>query len=552
MQTPSTGLPSLDAGVAQVVPRLQSWSVGAKAATDAEHRTTFLGGCRLYPKAIAWSVIVSFVIIMDGYDKALVNFFFAFPVFRQSYGHPVNPDAPLDQRVYQISSAWQAALINASLVGELIGLFGNGFLTDRIGYRRTTIAALLWLCGSVFLAFFAVNIQMLLAAQILCGIPWGIFQTLAATYAADIMPVTLRAPILANINMFWWVGQLIALAVLRGFIGNSTRWSYRVPFALQWAFALTILSGIIFAPESPWWLIQHEKPEKARESILRLTKWNKDNIRVNETIAMMKHTNEMEKYMSNGRKSYLKCFTGTDLRRTEIACLVWLSQAFSGGGLTAYVAYFNEQVGLSVPNAFNLAMGMSSLGILGCIISWFLLPSIGRRRLYVSGLLATFIILIVGGIVSLLVRSSAQAWVLGSAVLLFTLTYNVTIGPVCYVLVAEVPSTRLRIKTLVLARVAYNVSLLLINTITTKMLNPTAWDWKGKTCFFFIGTNLLCIVWCYFRLPETFGLSYLEIDILFERKAKRGKFRTLQSNLENAGYFNLSRDDGQPNIWIGY
>src|SRR5271170_5516900 len=112
---------------------------------------------------------------------------------------------------------------------------------------------------------------------------------------------------------------------------------------------------------------------------------------------------------------------------------------------------------------------------------------------------------------------------------------------VCYTLVAEIPSTRLRIKTVVIARIAYNLVGLASNTITPKMLNPAAWNWKGKTGFFWAGTSLLCLVWCYFRLPEPKGLTYVELDILFAKKAKAKKFRDVRVHLEETGYFSLAQ-----------
>jgi SP family general alpha glucoside:H+ symporter-like MFS transporter len=84
------------------------------------------------------------------------------------------------------------------------------------------------------------------------------------------------------------------------------------------------------------------------------------------------------------------------------------------------------------------------------------------------------------------------------------------------------------------------------------MLSPTAWNWKGKSCFFFAGTTALCLIWCYWRLPETFGLSYLEIDVLFERKAKASKFRELRAHLENSGYFNIENSTAEASTWRRY
>jgi SP family general alpha glucoside:H+ symporter-like MFS transporter len=91
------------------------------------------------------------------------------------------------------------------------------------------------------------------------------------------------------------------------------------------------------------------------------------------------------------------------------------------------------------------------------------------------------------------------------------------------------------------------------NTITPRMLNPTAWNWKGKSCFLFVGTTVVCLVWCYFRLPETFGLSFLEIDILFQKRARAAKFRVFQRNLERSGYNDLPSSNGRgADVWQRY
>jgi SP family general alpha glucoside:H+ symporter-like MFS transporter len=229
------------------IPSLQPLSSGARAATNAERKMSLLAGFQLYPKAISWSIVLSATIIMEGYDTALLVSFFTFPGFKEKYGAP-DPSHPGN---FEISPKWQSSLTSAAVVGQIIGLFLNGFLADRFGYRRTILTALVALCCFIFLPFFAVNVQMFLAGQILCGIPWGIFQTLATTYAAEIMPVALRAYILSSMNICWLIGQLCAVGVARSQTGNITEWAYRLPLALQWALAVPIIIGVYFAPESP-------------------------------------------------------------------------------------------------------------------------------------------------------------------------------------------------------------------------------------------------------------------------------------------------------------
>ncbi|OQE12780.1 hypothetical protein PENFLA_c063G00321 [Penicillium flavigenum] len=529
-----------------ILPELRPLASPARAATQAEQKLTFLGGCRMYPKAIVWSCVLSSTLIMEGFDTLLIFNFFAFPAFKQKYGTPTPGFG------YQISSTWQFALSTAAQAGEIVGLLANGYVADQIGYHWTTVSALTFLMLSIPLSFFALNIRMLLAAQIVCGIPWGVFQTLSTTYAAEVMPVKLRAYLLSNVNLCWVLGQLLATGIMREFVDQTSEWSYRIPFALQWVICFPILIAVIFAPESPWWLIRHRPQRDAQRSLERLTKKHKINI--DQTIAMMKHTNEIEKCLKgdDGGTSYLDAFKGVDRRRTEITCMVWITQQVCGTSLMGWASTFYQQAGFSAANAFNLSLGIYGIAIIGAVISWSLLSCFGRRRLYLCGLSALLATLLIGGIVGALPESRGQLWTLGSLLLILTFVYDMTIGPVCYVLVAEIPSTRLRVKTVVMARISYNLAGILINWITPRMLSPTAWNWKGKSCFFFAGTTMLCLIWCYWRLPETFGLSYLEIDILFEKKAKASKFREVRAHLERSGYFNIENSAEEMSTWRGY
>jgi MFS transporter, SP family, general alpha glucoside:H+ symporter len=104
--------------------------IGAKNASDQEQRMTLLQGVRLYPKAIAFSVVISTCIAMEGYDISLVNNFYGFPPFNRKYGVWSEKD-----QEYQVPAEWQAGLSNGAACGEIIGLFINGWVSEKIGYR---------------------------------------------------------------------------------------------------------------------------------------------------------------------------------------------------------------------------------------------------------------------------------------------------------------------------------------------------------------------------------------------------------------------------------
>ena len=181
------------------------------------------------------------------------------------------------------------------------------------------------------------------------------------------------------------------------------------------------------------------------------------------------------------------------------------------------------------------------LGFVGTLISWSLMSKIGRRKLYIYGLWALFVQLIIIGGLGFSSSKSAQ-WAVGSLLLVFTFAYNCTVGPVCYAIVAEISSTRLRQKTVVLARMTYNACSLLNNSLLPLQLNPLAWGWGAKDGLFWAGITLICIVWCIFRLPESKGRSYAELNLLFENRIKAWKFRTTKVDAFRSESFRVQRE----------
>lgn len=494
----------------------------AVAATDLEHQLGIWKSLKLYPKATAWSILLSTALVMEGFDVVLVGSLYAFPAFQQKFGSQL-PDGS-----WQISAAWQTGLSNGALVGELIGLTINGWIADRFGYRYTIVGALILVTGFVFITFFSQNLTQLLVGEILLGIPWGVFQTITTTYASEVCPTHLRAYLTTYVNLCWVLGQFIASGVLRGTVNNTTQWGYRIPFGLQWMWPIPLIVLVLFAPESPWWLVRKGKVEEAKHSLLRLTSRNSGlPFNVDETIAMIKHTDEMEKLATEGT-AYLDLFRNkVSLRRTEIVSMVWAIQNLCGASFMGYSTYFYEQAGLATDDAFSLSLGLYAIGAVGTICSWFLMGTFGRRKLYLWGQVFMTTLLLIIGFTSLAGKENkGSQWAIGSMLLVYTFVYDSTVGPVCYSLVAELPSTRLKTKSVVVARNIYNIAGLVVNIITPRMLNPGAWNWGAKSGFFWAASCFICAVWTYFRLPEPKGRTYAELDILFEHNVPARKFNS--------------------------
>lgn len=139
-------------------------------------------------------------------------------------------------------------------------------------------------------------------------------------------------------------------------------------------------------------------------------------------------------------------------------------------------------------------------------------------------------IFLVIGFVGLAPSSNTGAqWAIGSLLLVFIFVYDCTVGPITYCLVAEIPSTRLRQKSVALARSTYNVGSIVCNVLVTRQLNPSAWNWSAKAGFFWAGSCALCFIWAFFRLPEPKGRTYVELDMLFDRKVSARTFASVRT-----------------------
>lgn len=211
--------------------------------------------------------------------------------------------------------------------------------------------------------------------------------------------MALRPYLTAYTNMCFAVGQFISAGVLQSLIGHPGQWSYRIPYAIQWLWPVPLMIVAFFMPESPWWLVRHDRYEEAEQSVKRLMACA-EKPSAKKVVAMMIHTNNIEKEITAGC-SYWDCFRGTDRRRTEIACVIFAGQVLAGISFAYSPTYFFEQAGLNSGNAYKLGLGGTAIAFVGTLLSWGLMSVAGRRTIYLWGLAGMCACLIVIGFLTL-------------------------------------------------------------------------------------------------------------------------------------------------------
>ena len=232
---------------------------------------------------------------------------------------------------------------------------------------------------------------------------------------------------------------------------------------------------------SPWWLVRHGRHDEAEKVMVRIST-GAQQAKARQSVAMMHHTNELEMEVEAGT-SYWHCWKGTNARRTEIACMVFAGQVLSGSEFAYSGTYFYEQAGLSPDMTYNLNLGGTAIAFAGTIISWFLMRAFRRRTLYLSGLAGTSIMLLLIGCLHYS-GDAAVPYVQSALTIVWLFIFSLSIGPCGWCIPAEVSSTRLRSKTIVVARNTYYICNAIARVVQPVLINPGELDLKGKTGFF--------------------------------------------------------------------
>jgi len=293
-------------------------------------------------------------------------------------------------------------------------------------------------------------------------------------------------------------------------------------FVAQWGFAAIAINFTPFLPESPWWLVQQGRPEAATKSLQRL---GMTAVEAEKHLANIQLTEAKAREETEGA-TFIECFRGTNLRRTLVTIMPLTVQALSGVAfISGYSTYYYQLAGNSVHRSFQLSCGAQGLSIAGNIASWFIIDRVGRRPLITYGMCFLTALLIVTGA---LATSSAPGPLAGTVglIMFYNFAFNIVIGAVAYTIIAEIPTAKLRAKTigisLTVQQTIYTVEIFVLPYI----FNPDQANLGANTSFIFGGFSVICCVVLWFHQPETAKRSFQEIDEMFFNRVPARKFKT--------------------------
>ncbi|KAJ4375906.1 hypothetical protein N0V83_001184 [Neocucurbitaria cava] len=454
-------------------------------------------------------VFAAFGGILFGYDSGYINGVLAMNYFKQQFGGPSDLPGAYNGHMYK---TWEQSLIVSILsAGTFFGALFAGSLADWVGRRSTIIAG----CGifsvGVVLQVVSTTVSLLVPGRLIAGIGVGFVSAIIILYMSEVAPKGVRGAIVSGYQFCITIGLLLAAVVDNATKDRMDSGSYRIAMSIQWLFAIILGTGLFLLPESPRWYVKRNRPEDAARALSTLrgqpvdSQYVKDEL--NELVANYKYE------MTHMQAGWVDCFRGGwkpsgNLRRVMLGVALQMMQQWTG------------TVGMN--NAFTVSMITTAVNVGSTPLSFWTIEKFGRRMLLIYGavgmLVCEFIIAIVGTADS---GSKAASTCLIVFTCIYIFFFASTWGPAAWVVIGEIFPLPIRAKGVALSTASNWLWNFVIGFITPYMVNAEYGNLKTKVFFVWGATCTACVLFAYFFVPETKGLSLEQVDRMLEETTPR-------------------------------
>ncbi|KAJ0420357.1 general substrate transporter [Aspergillus carlsbadensis] len=402
-------------------------------------------------------------------------------------------------------------------IGCVIGSIVCYFVGERLGRRTMLInGGGIMIVGAVILAS-SETVAQLIVGRIVTGIGNGMNSSTAPVYQSECAPARYRGALLTLQGTFTILGVVIAYWMDYGTSFTESSFQWRFPLAFQAVFAIFLVLQVIGLPETPRWLVQHDRHEEARAVVGAIENKSSNDPDVIRTILDIQVG--LEEEHKGGPFRFKELFAWGDeqnLRRLLITISVELGQQFTGSNMINYYGpvMFQTTMGMGRNLAMILGGAIQCTYLVGSAIPVLLMDRFGRRTLLmICSIGLCFCFVMVSILLSL--DSTNAAYGATAFIFIFQLFYGIGWLPVPWFYPSEISTTRTRTRMQAIASGWNWMAVFAVVKIT-----PIAFDNIGwRTFIIFAILNAAFIPMVYFFYPETKGLELEDIPLLF---AKRG------------------------------
>jgi major inositol transporter-like SP family MFS transporter len=436
------------------------------------------------------AVIATFGGLLFGYDTGVINGALA----------PMKDDLGL-------TSGTEGFVVSILIFGAAVGALVGGRLSDKYGRRHNILMlAGVFAIGTIGCVL-SPSWEVLAVLRFVLGLAVGGASATVPVYLAEVSPFERRGSLVTRNEVMIVSGQFAAFiinAIIFNIWGQHDGvWRYMLLVAVLPAFALFF--GMLRMPESPRWLISQDREDEALE-VLRQVRSPE---RAEAEMAEVHRLAEEEKQAQTGGWSDLAVPWVRKLLLVGIGLGVF--QQFTGiNSIMYYGTQLLEDSGFSAKAAIaaNILNGLFS--VIGITVGILLMNKVNRRTMLLAGFTLTTTFHILVGLSALLMPdNSAKPYVILLFVVLFVFSMQATIGPLVWLLLAEI--FPLKIRSFAMGVCVF--MLWIANACVAFGFPPlVAAVGISSTFFIFAGLGVLALIFIATQVPETRGLSLEEFE----------------------------------------
>ena len=412
------------------------------------------------------------------------------------------------REAFHLSTAMQGVVASIALAGATAGAAMAGWAADRFGRRITLIVtAATFVLGSLISAV-APDTTMLLIGRIVVGLAIGVASMVTPLYLAELAPAAKRGAVVSLNQLFITIGILVSYLI--GFALSYFTGGWRWMLGLGALPGLVLGGGMYVLPESPRWLAGLGRMDEARTSLERT--------RSKDEAARELRELRTDLATDSGEEVPWSRLLEPRLRAPLIVGIgLAMFQQITGINTVIYFApTIFEQAGLPGASASILATaGVGAVNVALTVVALLLLDRVGRRPLLIGGLVGMTLCLVCLAAGFYFGASGSVAFVTVLSLAAYVAFFAIGLGPVFWLLIAEIFPLAVRGRAMSLATVA-NWGFNLVVTLTFLNLVQAL----GQTGAFLVyaALSIVAVVFVARLVPETKGrsLEAIEADLMGE------------------------------------
>ena len=226
---------------------------------------------------------------------------------------------------------------------------------------------------------------IMLAGRVIMGLGVGGLDSVVPVYTSELSEDDARGTALAQefqANIFGLNMAFILNVIVTRHLGKYNEWAWRIPIIVMQLYPIVLFSGTTLLPETPRWLVLHQKTDQAKKAIASV--FGKD--QVDDTLKELQDAHEQEE--KDGMVAYTDMILpgGDQFHPTVVTVMGQVNQALTGyGAVSVYGPQIFELLGFGTDDAELITLGNYLFYFGMMTFAWILIDRKGRRFLMVNG-----------------------------------------------------------------------------------------------------------------------------------------------------------------------